>query len=185
MRDRAAAEPLRDAYLEAEVEPASLAEGEVWWHEVVGTPVTDIAGGPLGVVADVYRAGGAEVLVVREGPFGELDVPNVATIVRTFAPRAGRIVVDLEALDPERPAPARPRGRRTTRAAAVGTMAPERAGGTADAGAPDESAGARRDEARPESMVVDGGGSGGAVVDGDGVAGAGDRAHARTGSNLP
>jgi PRC-barrel domain len=101
------------------VEPASLPEGEVWWHEVVGTPVTDMSGDRLGTVADIYRAGAAEVLVVRDGPLGELDIPNVAMIVREFAPREGRIVVDVQALDPEPPAAARPRGRRTTRAAAA------------------------------------------------------------------
>jgi ribosomal 30S subunit maturation factor RimM len=111
-------EPLRDAYLEADVSPDSLAAGEFWWHEVVGTPVTDASGAALGEVAGVYRAGGAEVLVVTGGPLGELDVPNVATIVTEFAPREGRIVVDLEVLDPEPPAPRRPRGRRSSRAAA-------------------------------------------------------------------
>ncbi len=134
--DRAAAEHLRDAYLEAEVPQGSLADGEVWWHEVVGTPVTDLAGSPVGVVADLYRAGGAEVLVVRGGPLGELDIPNVAAIVREFAPREGRIAVDIEALDPEPLVPRRPRGRRTRRAAAAvaqgepGDSAAGEAGGT-------------------------------------------------------
>ena len=174
VRDRAAAEPLRDAYLEADVEPASLAEGEVWWHEVVGTPVTDTAGGTLGVVADIYRAGGAEVLVVREGPLGELDVPNVATIVRDFEPRAGRIVVDLEALDPERPAPAHPRGRRTTRAAAAGTLASQGEGSPAHAGVPDESDQARPGGTRPDT----------ARHETAGADGAGDEPPARTGTSV-
>lgn len=110
--------------------PDSLAAGEVWWHEVVGTPVTDASGAALGEVADVYRAGGAEVLVVTGGPLGELDIPNVAAVVTEFAPREGRIVVDLEVLDPEAPAPRRPRGRRTTRAAASASSGG--AGGSAD-----------------------------------------------------
>ncbi|HYM82686.1 MAG TPA: ribosome maturation factor RimM [Candidatus Dormibacteraeota bacterium] len=117
LRDRAAAEGLRDRYLEADVPGDSLAAGEVWWHEVVGTPVEDLEGRPVGVVADLYRAGGAEVLVVNGGPLGELDVPNVASIVPTFAPREGRIVVDLAVLDPEPVVAKRPRGRRTTREA--------------------------------------------------------------------
>ena len=147
LRDRGAAERLRDAYLEADVEPASLAEGEVWWHEVVGTPVSDTSGGPLGVVADVYRAGAAEVLVVRDGPLGELDIPNVASIVREFAPRAGRIVVDVQALDPEPPAPARPRGRRTTRAAAAATRPEEAPAGS------EASSGNEADRASPVAPV--------------------------------
>lgn len=96
--DRTAAESLRDAYLEVEA-PAGggLARGEYWWHEIVGAAVRDLAGAELGVVRDVYRAGGAEVLVVR-GPRGELDVPVVRSVVRIFAPRRGEIVVDAEAL---------------------------------------------------------------------------------------
>jgi ribosomal 30S subunit maturation factor RimM len=131
LRDRAQAEALRDVYLEADVARESLAPGESWWHEVVGTAVVDATGSPLGTVADVYRAGGAEVLVVRDGPLGELDVPNVSSVVREFAPRAGRIVVDVVALDPELPAARRPRGRRSRRAA----DAAERRGPTDEAGA--------------------------------------------------
>lgn len=96
--DRTAAEQLVGAYLEAEVGPEDrLGQGEYYWHEVVGTAVTDLDGAPLGNVADVYRTGGAEVLLVR-GPRGELDVPLVRPIVRVFAPDRGEIVVDGEAL---------------------------------------------------------------------------------------
>ena len=97
--DRTAAERLRDIYLEALVPPDDgLARGEYYWHEVIGTPVTDVAGGPLGTVRDVYRAGGAEVFVVSGGPRGEFDVPAVRAFIRVFAPRRGEIVVDAEAL---------------------------------------------------------------------------------------
>jgi hypothetical protein len=96
--DRTAAEALRDVYLEAVVAPdEQLPRGEFYWHEVVGASVTDTDGTALGKVADVYRAGGAEVVVVR-GPAGEIDVPLVRAVVRIFAPARGEIVVDGEAL---------------------------------------------------------------------------------------
>jgi len=96
--DRTAAESLRDMYLEAVVGPGEqLPRGEFYWHEVIGTKVADVDGTVLGEVADIYRAGGAEVVVVR-GPAGELDIPLVRSIVRTFAPARGEIVVDGEAL---------------------------------------------------------------------------------------
>ena len=96
--DRTAAETLRDVYLEAIVAPAEqLPRGEFYWHEVIGASVTDVDGTALGKVADVYRAGGAEVVVVR-GPAGEVDVPLVRAVVRIFAPARGEIVVDGEAL---------------------------------------------------------------------------------------
>jgi 16S rRNA processing protein RimM len=96
--DRTAAESLRDVYLEAVVAPGEeLAGDEFYWHEIIGVKVSDVDGTPLGEVVDVYRAGGAEVVVVR-GPAGELDVPLVRSIVRTFAPAKGEIVVDGDAL---------------------------------------------------------------------------------------
>jgi 16S rRNA processing protein RimM len=96
--DRTAAEGLRDVYLEAIVAPGEqLPRGEFYWHEVIGSSVTDVDGTALGEVTDVYRAGGAEVVVVR-GPAGEVDVPLVRAVVRIFAPARGEIVVDGEAL---------------------------------------------------------------------------------------
>jgi 16S rRNA processing protein RimM len=98
--DRTAAEALRGVYLESKVGPeAALARGEYFWHEVIGVPVTALDGTELGVVRDVYRAGGAEVFVVRGGPVGEFDLPAVRAFIRVFAPRRGEIVVDAEALD--------------------------------------------------------------------------------------
>ncbi|HET9435762.1 MAG TPA: ribosome maturation factor RimM [Candidatus Limnocylindrales bacterium] len=114
---RTAAEPFRDAYLETEVDRSSdLEPGAAYWHEVVGAEVRGLSGGSLGTVADVYRAGEAEVLVVRGGPGGEFDVPVVKDIVRTFAPERGEIVVDETVLDlgsppVDEPAPKPPRKR--------------------------------------------------------------------------
>jgi 16S rRNA processing protein RimM len=103
VRDRNAAERLRDAYLEAPA-ASGLGRGEYYWHEVIGSAVTDTTGRQLGTVQDVYRAGGAEVFVVRGGPAGEFDVPAVRAVIRVFAPRRGEIVVDAEALELELPA---------------------------------------------------------------------------------
>jgi 16S rRNA processing protein RimM len=96
--DRTAAESLRDVYLEAVVAPGEeLPRGEYYWHQVIGAAVTDVHGTALGEVVDIYRAGGAEVLLVR-GPAGELDVPLVRSVVRIFAPARGEIVIDGDAL---------------------------------------------------------------------------------------
>jgi 16S rRNA processing protein RimM len=114
--DRAAAEGLRDRYLEV-VAGAPLPEGEYYWHEVEGATVTSLAGEVLGTVHEVFRAGSAEVFVVRGGRRGEVLVPAVSAVVAELAPREGRIVVDADALGlDEEPAGRRPRGRRTRRA---------------------------------------------------------------------
>ena len=109
--DRASTERLRDAYLEIAVDRASdLAEGAVYWHEVLGAKVRDSTGAVLGAVADVYRAGESEVYVVRGGPAGEFDVPAVRDVVTTFAPERGELVVDETVLDLAAPAVDAPDG---------------------------------------------------------------------------
>jgi 16S rRNA processing protein RimM len=137
--DRTAAEKLRDAYLEAVVAPGEeLPRGEYYWHQVVGAKVTDVDGSPLGEVADVYRAGGAEVLLVT-GPAGELDVPVVRPVVRIFAPTRGEIVIDGETL-----------GLRGSEAEDAGTA---RAGGMAEAdGATDAGGASDGPEANGEAV---------------------------------
>ncbi len=95
--NRDAAEELRDVYLEIEP-PAETREPGTWlWHELQGIEVRGSNGEQLGRVAEIYRAGGAEVFVVR-GPRGELDVPGVKGIVLDLAPERGEMIVDMEAL---------------------------------------------------------------------------------------
>jgi 16S rRNA processing protein RimM len=102
--DRTAADSLRGAYLETEIaRDQTLGRGEYFWHEVIGSHVRDLEDRELGIVRDVYRAGGAEVFVVSGGPVGEFDLPAVRAFIRVFAPRRGEIIVDAEALDLPRP----------------------------------------------------------------------------------
>jgi 16S rRNA processing protein RimM len=96
--DRTAAEGLREVYLEAVVGLGEeLPAGEYYWHQILGASVREAGGEVLGEVVDIYRAGGAEVMVVA-GPAGELDVPLIRAAVRIFEPEKGEIVVDGVAL---------------------------------------------------------------------------------------
>lgn len=114
--DRTTAEALRDAYLESVVDRSeALNPGEVFWHEVVGARILDRAGRELGVVADVYRAGVAEVYVVRGGAPGEFDLPAVRDVILQFAPERGEIVVDESVLALEEPPIDGPRAERPPR----------------------------------------------------------------------
>ncbi|MDQ3870774.1 MAG: ribosome maturation factor RimM [Chloroflexota bacterium] len=106
LRSRTAAESLRDRYLEAVPRREALAEGSVYWHEVLEARVRTSAGEELGTVQDVFRAGEGEVFVVRGGARGEVLVPAVRSVITEFSPRQGEIVVDAEALGLE---PATPR----------------------------------------------------------------------------
>jgi 16S rRNA processing protein RimM len=100
IRNRSAAEGLRDRYLEVEVERgADLEPGQAYWHEILGSEVRGAGGRLLGQVVDIYRAGETEVYVVRGEVVGEFDVPAVRAIVTEFAPERGQIVVDEAVLD--------------------------------------------------------------------------------------
>ena len=139
--DRTAAERLRDTYLEIIVDrSADLEPGAAYWHEVIGTEVRDTTGRVMGSVADIYRVAGAEVFVVRGGPFGEFDVPAVKDILRVFAPERGEIVVDEAVLDLEGPpvdAPL-PKPRRRARWSRHGKGRPADAPGDAPGDVPEE-----------------------------------------------
>jgi hypothetical protein len=130
VRDREAAEALRDRYLEA-VADAPLPAGAYYWHEIEGATVSTTSGEVLGTVRDVFRAGGGEVYVVRGGRRGEVLVPAVTGVVAEMAPHDGRIVIDPDALGlDEEPRQRRPRGRLTTRR--LRARLPETAVGEAD-----------------------------------------------------
>jgi len=95
--DRNAAERLRDVYLEIDAPDEPRRPGLWFFHELEGLAVRSQAGEDLGTVVEIYRAGGAEVFVVR-GPRGELDVPGVHGIVTELAPERGEMIVDMDAL---------------------------------------------------------------------------------------
>ena len=110
---RESAEPLRDRYLEI-VPDAPLPEGTYYWHQLLGLAVTTTTGEDLGTVADVFRAGGGEVYVVRGGRLGEVMVPGVQSVVIELDPSGGRMVVDPVALDLPAKPPRRRRRHETT-----------------------------------------------------------------------
>jgi 16S rRNA processing protein RimM len=141
VRDRAAAELLKGAYVEIVAGPdAELERGEYFWHELIGVTVTNVDGTVLGTIRDVYRSGGAEVYVVAGGPYGEFDVPGVRAFIRVFAPRRGEIVVDAAALDLAPPKSLgdgpRPRAPRRRPGPRRPKSAPPTTGGDGPAGAP-------------------------------------------------
>ena len=92
-----AEERLRDRYLEIEDPLEPRQPGRWFFHELQGLAVTSTTGATLGEIVEIYRAGGAEVFVVR-GPRGEFDVPGVRGIVAELAPERGVMVVDLDSL---------------------------------------------------------------------------------------
>lgn len=164
---RGAAEVLRDLYLERDAPPEALPRGSYYWHELVGVAVSDVEGGALGVVRDVYRSGGAEILVVTGGPRGDFDVPVARPFVRILAPRRGEIVVDSARLDlpepgsPPAPRPDRtPRPARGRRARRARSLVARQAGPTAGARSPEVASSGDGHNPAPAGSAPDGEGSG-------------------------
>jgi 16S rRNA processing protein RimM len=144
---REAADVLRDVYLEIEPPDEPREPGRWYFHELEGLEVRGSDGAELGRVVDIYRAGGAEVFVVR-GPRGEIDVPGVKGIVLELAPERGEMLVDMEALALDaRPVDdddyVRPRDRRPANPKRPKAPRPSRVAPPAPSPTPDTSKGGR------------------------------------------
>ncbi|MBN2247433.1 MAG: 16S rRNA processing protein RimM [Coriobacteriia bacterium] len=63
--------------------------------DVIGYAVTDARRGYLGVVTDIIVTGANDVLVVDEGPFGQVLLPVIDQVVRDVDDAAGSIAVVL------------------------------------------------------------------------------------------
>ena len=158
---RQAAERLREAYLEVEVDrEADLDAGAAYWHEVIGSMVRDSKGVELGRVADVYRAGATEVYVVRGGAVGEFDLPSIRDIITTFTPERGELIVDETVLDLDGPvveAPERtatPRRRHRWSRHGKGARSSGEAAGAPERGAPEDHS---SEAGAPETGSTEGG----------------------------
>jgi len=101
VQSREAATPLVGRFLTVALAVAPKASDPISWDEVIGITVRDAAGDPIGEIVDCYRAGGAEVYLLRTPDGGELDLPAVASVITTFDPRAGVIVADLSVMELE------------------------------------------------------------------------------------
>ncbi len=97
--DRGTAQILIGSYLSLPLAADPGEPGRVYWDEVIGVQVTDTEGAVIGSVIDCYRAGGAEVYILRTPDGGELDLPAVASIIVSFKPREGVIIADLTGSD--------------------------------------------------------------------------------------
>lgn len=94
IQDRNQAERLRGRYLFLEAEALEpLADGEVFYHQLLGMRVVTKAGEPVGEIREVYELRPAHLLEVR-GPRGEVMIPFVKDIVVEIDVDGGRMVID-------------------------------------------------------------------------------------------
>jgi 16S rRNA processing protein RimM len=92
--DRNRAEELRGRYLVMPIEELPpLAEGQLFYHQLLGMEVVTKDGRRLGEIAEVYELRPAAMLEVR-GPEGDVMIPYLSHIVVEVDAEAGRMVID-------------------------------------------------------------------------------------------
>lgn len=96
VRDRGAAEALRNTLLIAEVDPEEQPEDpeEFYDHQLIDLDVVTREGADVGRVEEVAHPPGHDLLVVRRENGAEALIPFVAEIVPEIDLPGGRIVVD-------------------------------------------------------------------------------------------
>jgi len=95
VEDRTQAELLRGRYLfQATDQLEPLAEGEFFYHQLLGMAVVTVEGTELGKVAEVFEVSPADLLEVH-GPLGTVMVPYLDHVIVEVDPDEGRMVVDL------------------------------------------------------------------------------------------
>ncbi|MCU0263604.1 MAG: ribosome maturation factor RimM [Candidatus Nanopelagicales bacterium] len=95
IEDRTAAETLRGAVLEAEVDLTETAEDEFHDLALVGLAVRQLDGTQLGRISEVLHLPGQDVLAVARTDGAELLVPFVRQIVPEVDIPGGFVVVEL------------------------------------------------------------------------------------------
>jgi 16S rRNA processing protein RimM len=91
--DRIAAEALQGRYVMRAVEELEeLAEGEVFYHQLLGMRVVTEGGEEVGKIVEVYELRPADLLEVR-GPRGTCHIPFLASFVRRLDPVEGVLVI--------------------------------------------------------------------------------------------
>ena len=99
-----AAQAFRNKVLCAKQSDIELEEGTYFVKDLIGLSVLNEDGEHLGVLSDVFPAGGRDVYVVKRPGKKELLLPAIKEVVKTIALEKGKMVVHLlEGLLPEEP----------------------------------------------------------------------------------
>jgi len=72
----------------------ALDEGENYWHQLKGLEVVDVHSGRLGRLTKMFSTAAHDIYVV-EGPYGEVMIPAVETMIASIDLDQGVMEVDL------------------------------------------------------------------------------------------
>ena len=93
--DRTAAEELRGRMVLVDASQlAPLADGEFYWHELIGFRVETLEGVEVGEVTEIWDTGAHDLLVVRSESGAQSLIPTAREIMKDVEADARRIVID-------------------------------------------------------------------------------------------
>lgn len=94
INDRTAASALtnRLVFIRSNQLPA-LAEGEYYYHQLIGFKVYDTDGDYLGVLEQVLETGANDVYLIRAEDGGEVLIPAIDEMLQSIDPDEGKMVV--------------------------------------------------------------------------------------------
>ncbi len=94
VRDRRGMEGLLGRYVMRSMDQLEeLAEGEVFYHDLLGMEVVTVEGERVGEVIEIYEVRPADLLEIR-GPERDFMIPYVAEMIRSVDVARNRIVLD-------------------------------------------------------------------------------------------
>ncbi|WP_283678188.1 ribosome maturation factor RimM [Lentilactobacillus sp. Marseille-Q4993] len=79
-----------------------LAEGEYYYHQIIGLTVVDQEGSALGTIKEILAPGANDVWVVKRKGKSDLLLPKIDSVILDVNLDAGKVTVDVpEGLDDE------------------------------------------------------------------------------------
>jgi 16S rRNA processing protein RimM len=94
VNDRSGSEALCGGYVLRDIDDVEeLAEGEVFYHDLLGMEVVTVDGEGLGEVTEVYELRPADLLEIR-GPEKSILIPYISQMVKSVSVEENRIVLD-------------------------------------------------------------------------------------------
>ena len=101
MEDINLVEPLKQADLKiAEDQQDDLADGEYYYHQIVGLNVVDLDGNSIGKIKEIMESGANDVWVIQRAGEKDLLIPAIKDVVKDVQIENHQVIIDmLDGLD--------------------------------------------------------------------------------------
>ena len=101
MEDINLVETLKQADLKiAEDQQDDLADGEYYYHQIVGLNVVDLDGNSIGKIKEIMESGANDVWVIQRSGKKDLLIPAIKDVVKDVQIENHQVIIDmLDGLD--------------------------------------------------------------------------------------